>query len=34
MTHFPFMEEPIVPTLADEYPIEVAEEFTRGFVPA
>jgi hypothetical protein len=33
MTHFPFTEEPIVPTLA-EYPIEVAEEFTRGFVPA
>jgi len=34
MTHFPFTEEPIVPTLAAEYPIEVAEEFTRGFVPA
>ena len=34
MTHFPFTEEPIVPPLAAEYPIEVAEEFTRGFVPA
>jgi hypothetical protein len=28
------MEEPIVPTPATEYPVEVSEELTRGFVPA